>query len=684
MRAWTVDADDIRVAEDFDDSLLHRTPEIEAFLSADREDKFIVIGTKGFGKTLLLKAKRILYQRAGQSVCLPSGNLLDKPIGDKIFSREAIAFFAASPLPWAKVWLTAVALAALKQAGPPEGLKVNNRLAALIADAQLHSVIDHFVRLLDLTPSELQRCATDTDGHLVPRLRMLKTPLAIFIDGIDEYFNKHVEELPTHPSVTGELSPDVWYFAQLGLVEVAYQLRRINHRLKIFAAIRKEAYARLPQRTAMVQQYRGSAVDIAYAPESLREIFVNNIRLVKADRMVLPGRERSHPLEAFLGRPSVTDTYTREEEDVFGYVCRHTLLRPRDLMTIGDRLLALRPDERRNEHRMMEAVHQAATEIADEYLAEIAPYIGVMGLDRLFQALPGPILARAEIEALCEGSTPGEIDLDGCEAAFHALYRVGLLGHVQHDIVRGEWRQRFLRPGDATLEPHGLLPRATHYLLHPVLTGVIGRLNPGFLQRIDRLNIVGYDRPWKSPAGVERNASLVALCVLKADVHGFGSLMSAGADGPVRKALADAVQRWAPPGAISETGNGDSILIAADDPVALVQTARHLMDEVYAAPGQPRLRIALHHGEVHTRERDSDLQLEVVGGSAILCAARVETVVEPGQIWATEEFRQQFLQRPSLWRTSPLRPPGGGELFNVRKPGSSEPDLMVRLHRLES
>jgi len=62
MRAWTVDADDIRVAEDFDDALLHRTPEIDNFLTFDRDDKFIVIGTKGFGKTLLLKAKRIQYQ----------------------------------------------------------------------------------------------------------------------------------------------------------------------------------------------------------------------------------------------------------------------------------------------------------------------------------------------------------------------------------------------------------------------------------------------------------------------------------------------------------------------------------------------------------------------------------------------------------------------------------------------
>jgi class 3 adenylate cyclase len=681
MRAWTVDADDIRVAEDFDDSLLHRTPEIDAFLTPGRDDKFIVIGTKGFGKTLLLKAKRILYQREAQATCLPSGNLLDKPIGDKIFGREAIAFFSASPLPWSKVWLSAIAVATLKQVGATDGLKVGARLNSLINDTQLHSVIDHFVRLLDFTPSELQRCATDTDGHLVPRLRTLNASLAIFIDGIDEYFNKHVEEQPSSASVTGELSPNVWYFAQLGLVEVAYQLRRINHRLKVFAAIRKEAYARLPQRTAMVQQYRGSAVDIVYSPESLREIFVNNVRLVKSDRMVQPDRARAHPLQAFLGRAGVTDTYTREEEDAFEFVCRHTLLRPRDLMTIGERLVALRSDERRNEHRLMEAVHQAATEIAHEYLAEIAPYVGNLALERLFRRLPGHILTRAEVEEIVDEHGAQESD---AEHAFSAMYRVGLLGYVQHDRVRGEWRQRFLRPGEATLEPNGRLPHATHYLIHPVLTDVIGRLNPGFLQRIDRLNIVGYDRPWHEPVDVVRSASVRQCCVLKADIHGFGSMMRAGADGPVRKALEEAVARWASPTAIAETGAGDAALVADDDPVALAQTARHLMDEVYQAPGQPRLRVALHYGEVHTRQRDSDLRMIIVGGDAILCAARVEPIVEPGQIWATEQFRDQFLQRPSLWRTIPMAAASGEDRFNVSKKHTGEPDLWVRLFRLES
>ena len=70
---------------------------------------------------------------------------------------------------------------------------------------------------------------------------------------------------------------------------------------------------------------------------------------------------------------------------------------------------------------------------------------------------------------------------------FCALYRVGLLGYLHHDWVRGEWVQRFLRPGEGTLEPDGVLPPATHYLVHPVLSDVIGRLNPVYLQRIDRI-----------------------------------------------------------------------------------------------------------------------------------------------------------------------------------------------------
>jgi class 3 adenylate cyclase len=679
MRAWTVDADDIRVAEDLDEALLHRTPEIDTFLSLERDDKFIVIGTKGFGKTLLLKAKRILYQREGRATCLPVGNLLDKPIGDKIFGKEAIAFLAASALPWSKLWLTAVAAATLKHLGKLDDVKVTPKLASLIGDEQLHGVIDHLVRLLDFSPSELQRCATDTDGYLVPRLRSVSSPVAIFIDGVDEYFNKHVETRPSHPSVTGQLSPNVWYFAQLGLVQVAYELRRINHHLKVFAAVRKEAFARL-QTTVMSQQYQGSAIDIVYPIESLREIFANNIRLEKASRMVLPDRLRTDPVEAFLGRKKVLHVHTGEHEGAFDYIGRNTLLRPRDLMTIGERLTALRPEERRNEDRLKEAVNRAATEIAHEYLSEIAPYVGNVGLEELLRRLPGPILTRDDVEKLFRAHN-ADIGTGDERHVFCALYRVGLLGHLHHDWLRGEWVQRFLRPGEGTLEPDGVLPRATHYLVHPVLSDVVGRLNPAYLQQIDRVNIVGYGRPWRGTPSADSAVTTRMLCVLTGDVHGFGGLMRARADAPVRRALEEAVRKWASEAVAAEAHAGDAVWVVHDDPVALGQIARQLLDDVYRAPGQPRLRIALHHGEVQTRRQASDGSLAIAGGDAVLCAARIEPHVEPGQIWASEEFCQQLALTPSLWRTTPVRGPSAGERLNVKK--GTEPDLWVRLYRLE-
>ena len=350
-------------------------------------------------------------------------------------------------------------------------------------------------------------------------------------------------------------------------------------------------------------------------------------------------------------------------------------------MTIGERLAALRPDERRSEHRFKEVVHQAATEIAHEYLAEIAPHTGDLELGRLLRRLPGPVMTRDEVDWLF---LEHNVETGGIEEkhVFCALYRVGLLGYVHHDRVRGEWAQRFLRPGEATLEPDGVLPRARHYLLHPVLSDVIGRMNPAYLQRVDRVNIVGYGRPWRDEESAEPAVTAQVLCVLKADVHGFGALMRAGADAPVRRALEDAVSRWARGAVAAQTDAGDAVLIVHDDPLALAQAARHIMDDVYQAAGQPRLRVALHHGEVQTRPGLGEAPA-ITGGEAILCACRVEPHVPPGQIWATDEFRQQLSQRPSLWRTTPVAAGDGGNRFNVAKEGGAEPDLWVRLYRVE-
>jgi class 3 adenylate cyclase len=673
MKPWTVDADDIRIAEDFDDGLLHRTPWIEGFLNPG-DDRFVVVGTKGFGKTLLLKAKRIRLQRTDGVICIPENTLLDKPIGDKIFSKDQLALYAQSTEWWTKVWLISIAAAVLKRVDQLEGLRVDPRLATLLDDRSLRGVIDHFVNLLDLPRSELHRCATDVDNALVPRLRALNQPVAIFIDNVDEYFNKHVRAVG-RASHTGEVSPSIWYFAQMGLVEVAYQLRRVNHHLKVFAAVRKEAFLRFDEMTSMVQQYRGSAVDMSYTVESLREIFVNNIRREKERNLVLPELGRSRPIEAFTGQAAVVNAFTHEAEDVFEYIARHTLHRPRDFMTVGQKLSDLSPTERRVPERFKEVVNQAANEIAAEYLNEIAPYLGNVDLQRVLGSLSSNVLRRQDVEDIFYSHNASAAASDDLEHIFCMLFRSGLLGHLDLDHVSGKRVQRFLRPGEQIFQPDGLLPDSSHYLVHPVLSGLIARLNPSYVQQHDKVNLIGNGRPWKDAS----DRQFKSLMVLRADLDGFGSLMQRGLDHAVREAMRLAIERYAGDCLHASVVEGDSMLLVDDRVLTLIKAARRIMEEISEVPGSPRMRVAIAAGPVAVRERGEEPPA-IEGGSAVLVASRIEPLVRPGEIWVTDEVREVLAATDTIFRAEPV----DAGAVNVRKQGSDEQDIWVRLHRVVS
>lgn len=615
MRAWTVDADDIQVADDLSTRELHQTPGIEAFLSPQRSDKFVVVATKGFGKTLLLKAKRVALQE--RAVCLPQDSLLDKPVGDKVFSADMAALYDTVE-PWSNVWLIAIALATLKRLDMVDDLRVSPRLHALAEDRSLRSVIDHFVNLLDLPRSELFRCVNDTNNRLVPRMRTIATPVAIFIDSIDEYFNKHIKHRSTRSSDTGLLSPNVWYHSQMGLVQVAYELRRISHHLKVFVSVRKEAFAKFTEQTSMVQQYRGSAVDLTYSKASLKEIFVTNIRREKEKNLCVPRQLRTDALAAFLGRQRVTHSYTGEEEDVFDYMYRHTLARPRDLMTLGQRLSDLPPEERAAEARLKLVINHGATEIAEEYLNEISPYIGDIDLLRVFALLPSHVLPGDQIGALQEryhavclaaGGTPHD-------HVFGLLYKAGLLGAIQQDVVSGTRVQRFLLPGDQTLDRIGELPPSSHYLVHPILAEIVNACSAEYGWNMDPVNIVGNGRPWRE-RGDSAPGRETPVCVLKADVRAFGRLMeSPDAGDAVRDALRKAVAEHAAQCLYSEVSDGDAVLIVHDEPNAIVNVALRLSEDLFEAPGRPQLRMAIDHGVVRLADAGEG-RVAVVGGEPL-------------------------------------------------------------------
>jgi len=675
MNAWTIDADDIHIAADFDATLLHRTPWIEGFLDQSRDDKFIIVGTKGFGKTLLLKAKRIAYQEAGR-LCIPQDALLDKPVGDKVFSRSMLQLFGDGMDPWNKLWLTAIGAAVLKQLKTVDDLDVSPRFANLLGDAKLRTVLDHFVVLLDFSPKELHRCGSETNAQVIPRLRAIKTPVAIFIDSVDEYFNKHIHTPIWRARDAGELSPNVWFLSQMALVEVAYQLRRITKHLKVFAAVRREAFARLVDFSPMVQQYRGSAIDMVYTETSLQQIFINNIRREKHKNLATPSSLGSDAIEAFLGRREVIHGFTGESEDVFDYIKRHTFLRPRDLMTIGQRLTSLDPDERKLEHRFKTAVHEAATEVAQEYLNEIAPRLGGIDLPALLSMLPSNVLSRATVESLARryDEQCAAEGIQGMEA-FGTLFKMGLLGHVQTDPLTGRKVQRFLMPGEGRLDHDSKLPASSHYLVRSVISGIVANLNPDYPGSQDRSNIIDNGRPWKDPEQpVGRQER--RLAVLKADVAGYGRLMAEGRDEPVRDALLRAVREHTATCIHASVHGGDSVSIVHEDPGVLLRIVIRIQDDIFAAPSHPQLRSAVDFGPVRLEVRSTQ-RVELAGGVATLRVARMEPLVSPGEIWATEEFATELSSRPTLYGAVEI---DGG--MNLRKPDSREEDTFIRAFRV--
>ena len=116
MQAWIIDASEMD-AEDilsFRSNLLHPNPEIRSFLKPDNKGTTIVIAPKGFGKTLLLKAKRLSIQDKYTHI-LPSGALVEKPSGlPSVIPTSDYGDLRDSEGYWRSVWLLSFTIAVLK------------------------------------------------------------------------------------------------------------------------------------------------------------------------------------------------------------------------------------------------------------------------------------------------------------------------------------------------------------------------------------------------------------------------------------------------------------------------------------------------------------------------------------------------------------------------------------------
>ena len=519
MKAWIEDATsilehigDISKIEKGD---LITTNKIERFI--DEDDINFIVAPKGFGKTLLLIYKRLTYKfekKRGFKFIPSDDHIVDAPSGTENLSwGELMIDFYKDRRNWEGLWRACISLSIvqkIKKSSIDAGFRIKEDfreleeirkdkdglkyplLRKLIYEEERKTPTRYLAYILTNFGREEVRSLLKEQEFMDKLISEIHIPIAIFIDNVDEYFKRS--------------DINVWYVSQQELMFAVKNMCRLNHHLDIFVSIRKEAYEKLSDPTDENIRIR-CLDDVQYSFTKLKEIFEKNIEWTDEKYLSKPEKVRTEPIVSFLGFNKIKNVSTGEEEDVFSYIYRHTLKRPRDIVAIGRRIKEI--DGERTEENVRSEINSVATKMAKDYIEIFLPHTcfdNNLEVEDLFKLIPHNILHLENLKDICSkfnGGCDNKRDCKNCDKkhVFCDLYKLGLLGTVEFDAaISKKNKQRFLRPGEQTFEHH-ILPTDKHsdrdyYLIHPILNELIG----GYPEtRINNAITIGDGKDWTKP-----------------------------------------------------------------------------------------------------------------------------------------------------------------------------------------
>ncbi|MGH1348733.1 MAG: hypothetical protein ACRBN8_44770 [Nannocystales bacterium] len=458
-RYWPADAVAIPVDQLSDAAYLNKR--LSRFMSSDT--KTFLCGAKGMGKTMLLKYKRYeLEKRYSRSFDgAPDVQFVpaSKPYLDQMpplatLSANEISFFG-TPENARGIWELALGLSALSHKCEEAARPLLEPLFKASEPGPL-TPTDAFSRLMHLGVQGYVRVRAQIKNELQTAVRKeVRDGLFMFVDRIDQ--------------ALGGMPQEAWVNFQAGMLRASWQLMQDNTHIKVFGTIRQEAYGN------MGKEQRANVctivTEVRYHESDLRRIL---------DKLTALYEEDLGGFSGFVGFESVSNCRSGVREDLFDYVCRHTLGRPRDLVRVAEKLSEL-PEEK-TEKDVVETVEEVSSSIAaDEAFAEVQMFLDVLakpsGRAEFFRHVGFPVLQRADVERVFLSLNRGVV-VEDRKHPFFELYVAGLLGFVTSPGP--ECKQRFRDPGDPLPSSFGELPRSDLYVLHPGLWDAVAVVNAEF------------------------------------------------------------------------------------------------------------------------------------------------------------------------------------------------------------
>jgi hypothetical protein len=500
---WQTDAQFI---SDLNDAYLHSSAEIGRFLKPRDYDKFIVVASKGMGKTLLLRHKRQQIQHSPDGFrVIPhdeESDYVTLPASPSSELKSALC----QRLFWQDLWSVAIISSVLMEATADLD-KITRaelkrdldscHLPRIVADwfeAVLAGKTQHvrpstiLSELLQVKKSQLEQLRTEGLGRILTLYKNhVRSAVAVFIDSLDQ-------EL--HTRYPNDL--EIWCAGQGGLYKAAWELGRHNRHVKVYVTIRQEAYASFfddPE----ITNTTGSVLLIKYTKEDLRAIF----------EKAMTQYEGTSEIGAFLGIDTMRNRHLAINEDVFDYIVRHTIGVPRWLMVMGAALSDVRPPRgkllrapkavRELENRITLIVNSTSSDLASQYLeGELRPFFG--GREpkgvvlKILRNIQSTVLTLANLRRLAQRYQADEDD--PLTHPFCLLLNVGLLGRVEPAPASRNFIQSFKKPYEFDWNYEHILPDddTIPFLLHPCLHHLAHLANARHF-KYSRVRI-GDDLPW--------------------------------------------------------------------------------------------------------------------------------------------------------------------------------------------
>lgn len=489
---WETDSSQIDIEEL--PRLIFRTRLVEQFLTS--RNCYFLSGTKGLGKTMLLSCKRhlLLQNPSGlddaEGLCLipQKGAYLDLMSSMRMVSEHFETTLSALA-ETRRMWSTALRISAISHHSSiihaedrAEIQQFPAPFQGWLQGTQVSPTVV-FKKLTNLTVKQMNQLLTNRESFLDEKLRAIQSATYFFIDKVDQ--------------AVQERSRAAWVNIQAGLIEAAWEIMNANRHVRVYATIRQEAFANY--HSAIKANVRGSTLELRYTDDELKSMMDGLSSSYEDNRQFLD----------FAGLHVIKHPGRPVPEDAFRFLRRHTLGRPRDLVTIAKELS--HSGVTASEEQYVNVVRRcSASSLVNDIFEEMRVFLDCLADEderqRFFRCLPANILDRREAFTVCarfNGIDEAAIQSFGPDSQeiFHPfgdLYLCGLLGIISVDPETRIAVQRFRRPDDPLRFIGADLPNSDWYLLHPAFSVWLQehQLNPDFFHQ--PTVATGEHLPWET------------------------------------------------------------------------------------------------------------------------------------------------------------------------------------------